>query len=106
MRAGKLDRTITIDRVTEEIDNYGNPTSTWTTIATLRAQLIQASTEEFMRDYGASSETAIVFRTRYLGGITLADRVTYDGNAHNLIEIKEIGRRRGLELRTRALGGS
>jgi len=106
VRAGKLDRAITINRVTQVIDNYGNPVDTWTTVATLRAQLIQASTEEFLRDYGASSETAIVFRTRYVAGVTLADRVTYDGVEHNIIEVKEIGRRRGLELRTRALGGS
>ncbi|WP_246811388.1 phage head closure protein [Mesorhizobium sp. AA22] len=84
-------------------DGTGNQTETWTPLATLRAQLIEASTEEFIRSYGASSETATIFRTRYMAEVTLADRVSYNGQPHNLIEIKEIGRRRGLELRTKRL---
>jgi SPP1 family predicted phage head-tail adaptor len=106
MRAGKLDRTITIERYTETLDEYGNPGGqSWSTLATLRAQIIEASTEEFQRAYGASSETAIIFRVRFMDGVTLADRVSYDGKAHNLVEVKEIGRRRGLELRCKRVGG-
>ncbi|QIA23094.1 phage head closure protein [Mesorhizobium sp. AA22] len=103
MRAGRLDREIVIERVTLVDDGTGNQTETWTPLATLRAQLIEASTEEFIRSYGASSETATIFRTRYMAEVTLADRVSYNGQPHNLIEIKEIGRRRGLELRTKRL---
>lgn len=105
MRAGKLDREITIQALGEgPPDEYGSPTETWTDAATLRAQLVEASTEEFQRAYGASGETAIIFRTRYLDGVTLAHRVSYDGQVHNLVELKEIGRRRGLELRTKRIG--
>lgn len=100
MQAGKLDRAITIQRSTHEIDEYGNPVYTWTTLATLRAQLIQATTEEFMRAWGASSEIAIIFRTRFLEGVRLSDRVIYEGEEHNIKEVKELGRRRGLEIRT------
>jgi SPP1 family predicted phage head-tail adaptor len=104
MRAGKLDREITIERVAYEDDGTGNQIETWTQIAALRAQLLEASTEEFQRAYGASSETATIFRTRHIDGVTLADRVVYDGQPHNLIETKEMGRRRGLELRCRRIG--
>lgn len=105
MRAGKLDRVITIERATAGAsDSYGVPSSTWATLATLRAQIVQASTEEFVRAFGDSTETAVIFRTRYLDGVTLADRVAYEGAVHNLVEVKEIGRRRGLELRTRRVG--
>lgn len=98
MRAGKLDRTITIQRFTSEPNEYGTPVETWTTVATLRAQLIQASTEEFIRG-GAVDETIIIFRTRWLAGVTTADRIEYEGVALNIKETKEIGRRKGLELR-------
>lgn len=105
MKAGKLDRAISIESMTEVLDEFGNPVESWAPFATLRAQIIQTSTDEFQRAYGAGGETAIAFRTRWLDGVSLNSRVMYEGNAHNLIEIKEIGRRRGLELRVKRLGG-
>lgn len=105
MRAGKLDRVITIQRNTYVVDEYGNPEHTWSDVATVRAQIVQQSTEEFIRNYGASDETVIIFRIRWLDGITNADRVVYGGVNHNLKEVKEIGRRKGLELRCVAAGG-
>jgi SPP1 family predicted phage head-tail adaptor len=99
MRAGKMDRTITIQAFTNTVDDFGTPIETWTDKATLRAQLIQASTEEFIRASGASDETVIIFRTRWLSGVTNADRIEHEGELFNLKEVKEIGRRKGLELR-------
>ncbi|RAI43985.1 phage head closure protein [Rhodoplanes roseus] len=104
MKAGTLDRTITVEGVTTAPSSTGAVAETWSTFATLRAQMVQASTEEFQRAYGASTETAIVFRTRYVEGVTLAHRVVYGGEVHNMKEIKEIGRRRGLELRCERVG--
>lgn len=99
MRAGKLDRTITIQRASVTDDDYGAPQEAWATVATVRAQLIQSTAKEFIRDYGAAGVTTCVFRIRYLAGVTLADRVGYDGKTYDVKEITEIGRRRGLELR-------
>ena len=65
----------------------------------MRAQLVQQSTEEFVRNYGDDAKTSIIFRTRFIAGITTADRVSYDGNAYDIRELKEIGRRDGLEIR-------
>jgi SPP1 family predicted phage head-tail adaptor len=103
-RVGTLDRTIVIERVSTTLNDYGVPQETWAPLATMRAQVVQASTEEFIRQFGASSETAIIFRTRWLDGVTPADRIKYAGRQHNIREVKEIGRRRGLELRAVALG--
>lgn len=98
MRAGKLDRTIKIQGFTNTVNEYGTPVQDWTDKATLRAQIIQSSTEEFIKG-GAVDETVIVFRTRWLAGVTTADRIEYEGQAFNLKETKEIGRRKALELR-------
>ncbi len=98
MRAGRLDRTITLQRFTSAPDDFGTPVETWSDVATLRAEIVQGSTAEFMRG-GAVDETVIVFRTRFLAGITNTDRVTFDGAVFDVKETKEIGRRRGLELR-------
>ncbi|WP_223177235.1 head-tail adaptor protein [Sphingobium jiangsuense] len=100
-----MDRTITIERVTTTVDDFGTPISGWATVATIRAQRIQATTEEFMRSFGASTETAVIFRIRHMDGLTLADRVKEGSAVFDLKEIKELGRREGLELRTVATGG-
>lgn len=107
MRAGRLDREITIQRWEEnpEPDEYGVAEPDWVDVAAVRAQIVQASTEEFIRAYGASDETVIIFRTRWLDGISNADRVGYAGKYFNIKEVKEIGRRKGLELRCIATGG-
>lgn len=104
MRAGALDRTITLQRFTETVNEYGSITKTWTPLVTLRAQILQASVEEFYRSFGESPETAIVFRTRYADDIETTDRVVYEGSAYNIRELKELGRRRGLEIRCVAVG--
>jgi SPP1 family predicted phage head-tail adaptor len=99
MRAGNLDRTITIQRFSSTIDDFGTPIETWTDLVPLRAQQVQTSTDEFIRGYGASDQTVIVFRTWWRADITNADRVIYAGDVYNIKETKEIGRRAGLELR-------
>ena len=106
MRAGSLDKEITIERAITTLNTVGVPQTTWATLATMRAQLVQAGTDEFIRDYGASSETVIVFRTRWLDDVTVADRVSYEGRKHDIKQVKELGRRKGLELRTVALGAT
>lgn len=105
MRSGKLDRVIRIDTYSAGIpDVYGTVHPGYVTLATMRAQIIQSSTEEFQRAYGASGETAIIFRTHYVDGVSTNDRVIYEGENFNIKEVKEIGRRGGLELRCIALG--
>lgn len=105
MRAGKLDSVIAIQRYTViGDDGYGNQIVDWADLATLRAQPIKASTEEFIRTYGITEEGLVVFRTRYLDGVTTADRVVHDGFLHDIKEVKEIGRGKGLEIRTVARG--
>jgi SPP1 family predicted phage head-tail adaptor len=99
MRAGTLDRTITIQAFSSTVDDYGTPTETWTDFATVRAALVQASTDEYLRAYGETDALAVIFRTRWLDGLTTEHRVVYDGRNLNIREVKEIGRRKGLELR-------
>lgn len=99
MRSGKLDRLIRIERAAFEDDGMGNQTPIWAKLADMRAEIVQASTQEYMRAYGASDENVIVFRTRFLDGVTNADRILYAGAAFDIKETKEIGRRNGLEIR-------
>lgn len=99
MRAGKLDRTIAIQRKAETVSATGATRAAWTNLATVRAEIVAQSTTEFLTGFGEAENGTIVFRVRYLAGITTADRIVFDGSAHDIKEIVEIGRRRGLELR-------
>lgn len=99
IRAGKLDRQITIERDTETVAASGAVSSVWAPVATIRAELVQRSADEFLTGFGEAEAGGAVFRIRYLAGITTADRVICDGVAYDIDEIAELGRRRALELR-------
>lgn len=100
MRSGKLDRQITIQRSSETINDAGTPVFAWSTIATARAQLLQQSTSEFIENHGATDETVVIFKTRFLQALRNTDRIIFDGVAHNIREVKTLGRDRGMEIRT------
>src|SRR4051812_21513253 len=99
MRAGKLDRQIVIERVTTTLSAAGTPIEAWATLVTLRAEKLDDAMDEHIRAEGASTERMVSFQSRYFPGVTVADRLSYEGQAYNLLHLKEIGRRRGLELR-------
>jgi SPP1 family predicted phage head-tail adaptor len=100
MRAGKLDRSIDLQRNVESKSSTGSVTSAWTSFATgLRAEKIDAAADETPRTFGEAEAITITFRIRYVGNVTTADRVIYEGVPFDLVGMTEIGRRRGLELR-------
>ncbi|MBX5149576.1 phage head closure protein [Rhizobium lentis] len=105
MRAGKLDKKIEIQSFGETVDDYGTVTEGWITFATVRAQVLQSSTEEYLQSAGTTAQTAIVFRVRWRSDILTKHRVAYEGQAFDVKEIKELGRRDGLDLRCIATGG-
>ena len=99
MRAGKLNEKLVIERSTIAVDDYGTPQETWTTLATVRAQRVKLTLEEFVKAYGTASEALTVFRIRWLADVSLADRVKLGSVIYDLKAIEVLGRREGLELR-------
>jgi SPP1 family predicted phage head-tail adaptor len=99
MKAGRLTETVTIERGAKTTGPGGISTTTWATIATRKAEVIQASTTEFLKPFGEQETASIVFRVRYIADVSTADRLTYGGQHYNIRDVKEIGRRRGLDLR-------
>jgi SPP1 family predicted phage head-tail adaptor len=104
MRAGTLDRVIEIQSGYSEIDYRGVPIDTWTTIATMRAQVLQIATDDREDARGHTSDKTITFRTRWLDGVTLENRIIYQGNQFAIRQIKEIGRRVGLDITCERVG--
>ncbi len=105
MRAGALRHVIRIQRSMTTVNDLGTPSAFWIDLATLRAEVVSLSTAEYVRQFGASDETSLIFRTHYLAGVTNADRIAFDGRHFNLKEVTVIGANRGLELRAMAIEG-
>ncbi len=103
INAGKMDRRITIERQTETVKPSGDVVKAWAIVAVVWAEIIQQSATEFFTGFGEAETGSIIFRIRYMPGITTVDRVTYNGSVYGLKEIKEIGRYEALELRGEVL---
>lgn len=99
IKAGKLDRQITIVREAETVAASGAVSKDWAPVTTTRAELVQRRADEYLTGFGEAEAGGVVFRLRYLAGISAADRVVFDGVSYDIDEIAELGRRRGLELR-------
>lgn len=99
MRAGKLTRVIFIDRLATDRDENFEPVTTWTNIATLRAEVLQHAVEETEAENGERDADAITFRTRFFSGLSTADRVRFMGRTYNVKGWTEIGIRDGLEIK-------
>ncbi len=91
--------TLQIQRVTVAPNAAGTPVETWADLVSLRAEIVERQLEEHVADDGATDATEITFRTRYVDGLRLADRITFAGATYNIRGITETGRRRGLEIR-------
>lgn len=105
MRAGDIDRRITIQR--EEVvgdDGYGNVLTDWVDYAERWASFTQMSGREFFAQAAIQSERRVVFRCRWADDVTPAYRVVCDGVLFNIEEVRRIGRKAGLELHCTVAG--
>jgi SPP1 family predicted phage head-tail adaptor len=100
MRAGQLDRIITVEKRTVTPDDAGTPQETWAVFASLRAQLLRRSSAEYaLKSFGEDTDITTGFRVRWIDGLTLANmRVKYNGEHYRITDIKEIGRRVAQDL--------
>lgn len=104
MRAGKLDRIVEIWRADHRVNEAGTPVMTWEKHLVLRAEVIRLSTVEVLRTgTGAVDEAELLFRTRFMPGLTTADRAFFDGRFYKLKTVDTIGRNVSLEMRALAL---
>lgn len=104
MRAGDLDRKITIQRFTTTQLPDGSLEETWADIASVWAKVDQQGGREFFATVQEVSERRVVFRIRWIEGLTVLDRVMCDGAVHDIHEVRRLGRKEGVELHTTAAG--
>lgn len=105
LSAGKLDRKIVLQRFTETRDEYNEPVKTWATLATRSASYEPLSDGERFRAGETAANASARFVIRYsaaVADLNPKDRVLFNGDPLEIVHVKEIGRREGLEITTAA----
>ncbi len=83
----------------------GEDTYDWADVASgVRVQVIQQSGREIFRSGALQTTVDTVFVMRYRPDITAVNRIVYDGKAYDLYAVRELGRKRGLEISAKAVG--
>lgn len=101
MRAGKLDRRITLERFTSTPDAYNEPVLTWTALATRAASYEPLSDGEKFSASETAANTSARFVIRYSAAVAdldPKDRLVFDGVTYEIVRVKHIGRREGIEI--------
>lgn len=98
MRAGTLDRKIVLVREEEIGRNPYNEPIYGTTETPLRASVQQQSGKEYLAAGQVGAPRQVVFRVRWIANVSVTNTVQYADAEFNIQEVREIGRRRALEL--------
>jgi len=109
LSAGQRDRTITIEQVTEGVGASQFPIETWTPLVTVQAAYDDEGGAEFFTANQVAGTAAGRWTIPYradcdpeLIPVVKVRRVVAAGRVYDIISATQIGRRQGLELRTRA----
>lgn len=98
MRAGRLDRLITIEQPTTTEDAHGQPIPSWSTYTTAWSDKKEKPGAEYFAAGQEISEQVVVFTIRYYSGITTKMRISYNSKYYDIVGFRELGRAEGLEL--------
>lgn len=101
MDAGKLDRRISIQRYGISYNADNEPIEGFTDLATVWASVQYASDGEKARAGEVAATVSVRFQTWWSTAVSTVnpkDRVAYDGKVFDIVGVKELGRREGLEI--------
>lgn len=94
MRAGKMDRRISLQRWTETgRDALNQPQFAWVVIAEVWAQQRPARGGERLAAQQVSGDKLMGFHIRYRRDLSVKDRVVFEGAVYQIQDIREVGRR-------------
>lgn len=98
MRAGKLDRKITIQEKIVTQTESGEPVETWSDIVEVWAQVKPNRGDERFGVMQNVGKAVVTFHMRWLSNVSVLNRVIYDEKIWDILDVREIGRNVGLEI--------
>jgi SPP1 family predicted phage head-tail adaptor len=87
LRAGRLLHQVVIERKTETQSSTGAPIETWSTFATVWANMMPLSGKEFLRAEQLQSSIQATCVIRWLDGVVPTMRVVFKGLKYNISAI-------------------
>jgi HK97 gp10 family phage protein/SPP1 family predicted phage head-tail adaptor len=93
VKAGTLDRRITIEQYVQTQNSIGDPIPTYSIYKVVSAAVIPSREREYMANKEIAGENTVIFRIRHLTGLQTTMRIVYEGRNYDIIGFKEIGRR-------------
>lgn len=84
MRAGDLNKRVTIERRATTQDTFGGQDATWSTVAVVWAGIQPMTGRELFAAQSVESEVTTQIVMRYQAGITAKMRVNYSGRLFNI----------------------
>ena len=103
MKAGILDRRITIQEKTEVKATNGQRTLTWSTFISTWSNPVEKIGQEKTDNNNRSTTRMVNFRIRFRDDISSDMRVIWENKYYKIEDTKELGRREGLILSTSLL---
>lgn len=99
MRAGKMDRRVTLLKF-QEIgrDPLNTPIEAWVPTATVWAQQRPERGAERFTAAQIAGAKVMTFHVRYRADIGIKDRLSYEGQVFEISDVRELGRRETSEL--------
>ena len=104
MRAGNMDRRITIEKNTTTRSDSGAEVESWSTLATVWAEVRAVGGGERFRGAHIVAEATTSFVIRHRTDVTEKMRIQFDGDDYDIHVISEIGLREGLVIQASRRG--
>lgn len=107
IRSGEMDRRIKFQRATVAPNEFNEPVETWSDRARVWAKYTPVSDGERFRAGERAAEVLARFLIRWssqVASVSPKDRIVFDGRVYAITNVKEIGRREGLEITAGARG--
>jgi len=101
MRAGVLDRRITLQSRTVTQSDSGEEVVTWVDLATVWAQKVENRGAERFVAQQLVGKAVKTFRFRWsdaVEDVTVKDQLVHDGRSFDILDVREIGYREGIEV--------
>lgn len=87
MRPGLLNSRVVVQQQSTTQDALGQPVLSWSTFATLWADVRHTSGIEAIKDSAIASVVRASIRVRYRNGITTAMRVVHGSTTYNIVAV-------------------
>lgn len=91
MNTGRMRHIVALQSKAMSTDDYGGQVETWSTFATVWAEVQPLRGRELLAAQAAQGETTVRFVLRYLATVDQADRIVWDGKIYNVRDVIDVG---------------